>query len=55
MTERQIIQSRARVSPFKDFTGNKSDLIREALAGLESENLLASLVVDGAKRYFLKQ
>ena len=55
MTERQIIQSRARVSPFKDFTGNKSDLIREALAGLESENLLSSLVVDGAKRYFLKQ
>lgn len=55
MTERQIIQSRARVSPFKDFTGNKSDLIREALAGLEFEGLLASLVVDGAKRYYLKQ
>lgn len=55
MTERQIIQSRARVSPFKDFTGNKSDLIREALTGLEYEGLLASLVVDGTKRYFLKQ
>ena len=55
MTERQIIQSRARVTPFKDFTGNKSDLIRESLAAMESDGLLASLVVDGAKRYFLKQ
>jgi hypothetical protein len=55
MTGRQIIQSRARVAPFKDFTGNKSELIRESLAALESEGLLASLVVDGAKKYFLKQ
>jgi hypothetical protein len=55
MTERQIIQSRSRVVPFKDFTGNKSDLIRESLAAMESEGLLASLVIDGAKRYLLKQ
>jgi hypothetical protein len=56
MTERQIIQSRSRVSPFKDFTGNKSNLIREALAGLESEKILYSLIDDdGMKKYSLQQ
>lgn len=55
LTERQIIQSRSKVAPFKDFTGTKSTLIRETLSAMESEGLLASLVVDGTKKYSLKQ
>lgn len=54
-TERQVIQSRSKVAPFKDFTGNKADLVRGTLAALEADNLLASAVIDGAKQYFLKQ
>lgn len=54
-TERMIIQSRSRVSPFKDFTGNKSILIRDTLRELEQQKLLASFVVEDVKQYFLKQ
>ena len=54
-TEREIIQSRRKVSPFKDFTGDKSGLVRKSLNELVADGLLTSLVVDGTKRYFLNQ
>ncbi|WP_341327485.1 DUF3987 domain-containing protein [Methylotuvimicrobium sp. KM2] len=56
MTERQIIQSRSRVEPFKDFTGNKSDLIRQTLCEMVSTGVLDIVVYDdGVKRYSLNQ
>ena len=54
-SERQIIQSRLRVIPFKDFTGNKSNLVRGALLSMVDADLLSLIVGDGAKKYQLKQ
>lgn len=39
-TEREIIQSRSRVTPFKTMTGNKSDAIRAAIAACINEGSL---------------
>ncbi len=39
-TERQIIQSRSCVLPFKDYSGNKSQRIRETLEGMVVAGLL---------------
>ncbi|MXR67982.1 DUF3987 domain-containing protein [Shewanella sp. JBTF-M18] len=39
-TEREIIQSRSRVAPFKTMTGNKSDAIRAAIASCINEGYL---------------
>ena len=55
LTERQIIRSKIGVSPFKDFTGNKSDLIRETLGEMVSQKILAKLLVDGVMQYVIKQ
>ncbi|MDP3877156.1 MAG: DUF3987 domain-containing protein [Methylobacter sp.] len=55
LTERQVIRSKIGVSPFKDFTGNKSDLIRETLGEMVAQKLLAKLMMDGVMQYVIKQ
>ena len=45
-TERQIIQSRSGVEPFKSSTGNKSEMIRLALSELVKQNVL--VITEGA-------
>ena len=54
-SERQIIQSRSRVLPFKDFTGSKSELIRITLNSMVSSNLLLLISIDNTKKYQLNQ
>ena len=54
-SERQIIQSRSKVLPFKDFTGSKSELIRLTLSSMVSSNLLSLISVDTTKKYQLNQ
>lgn len=49
LTERQIMQSRVTVAPFKTFTGNKSELIRTNLAELVEQRILSSSVDDNGK------
>ena len=41
LTERQIMQSRVTVAPFKTFTGNKSELIRANLAEMVAQGILS--------------
>lgn len=55
LTERQVIRSKMNVAPFKDFTGNKSDLIRATLGEMVSQRLLTRLEVDGVKQYVIRQ
>jgi phage/plasmid primase-like uncharacterized protein len=55
-TERNIIKIKVRTSPFKDFTGNKSRLIKETLSNMVNENILKeSFTVDMIKMYSLAQ
>ncbi len=54
-TERQIIQCKSKAEPFKSYTGNKSTLMRESLAALESEGLLTCTIIDQTKFYSLSQ
>lgn len=55
-TERQIIQSRSRVEPFRSFTGNKSTKIRETLTEMVEQGLLFAVdIVNGATLYRIKQ
>jgi len=54
-TERIIITTKVKASPFKDFTGNKSDLIRKTLDEMVSQRLLTKLVFDGKPAYQLGQ
>jgi phage/plasmid primase-like uncharacterized protein len=42
-TERELIMSRSRVAPFKDFTGSKSELIRATLNDMVADNVLKTL------------
>jgi DNA-binding HxlR family transcriptional regulator len=43
LTEREIIMSRKNITPFKDFTGNKSELIKSTLAEMVAQGLLSRL------------
>jgi len=54
-SERQIIQSRSTVEPFKSFTGNKSDAIRQALAGMVESGIFAKTTGEGGCMYYLIQ
>jgi len=57
-TERNIIQNKSCTQPFKDFTGNKSDLIRETLALMVNDGLLIESYTPGErliKKYALAQ
>jgi hypothetical protein len=39
-TERNIIQFKSKTQPFKDFTGNKSELIRATLSDMVKDSVL---------------
>lgn len=55
-TERDIIQAKAQTKPFKDFTGNKSKLIRATLAEMVSDRVLRQWKDDkGVIQYALAQ
>jgi hypothetical protein len=55
-TEREIIQSKIKTIPFKDFTGNKSKLIKDTLADMVRDGLLMELYTQQrVKMYGLAQ
>lgn len=49
--ERAIIQSRAKVSPFKEFSGNKSDQIRNVLNMMVEQGILSKNSIGGVTSY----
>lgn len=49
--ERAIIQSRAKVSPFKEFSGNKSDQIRNVLNMMVEQGILSKNSIGGITSY----
>lgn len=51
--ERAIIQSRSRVSPFKEYSGNKSELIRSTLNDMVKQKLLIKTELNGTVSYCL--
>jgi hypothetical protein len=51
--ERAIIQSRSKVSPFKEYSGNKSQLIRNTLNEMVKQKLLAKTELHGTVSYCL--
>ena len=51
--ERAIIQSRSKVSPFKEYSGNKSQLIRSTLNEMVKQRLLAKTTANGTVSYCL--
>jgi hypothetical protein len=55
-TERNIIMSKSQKIPFKDFSGNKSDLIKTTLREMVEQRLLAkTLDATGKALYMLAQ
>jgi hypothetical protein len=54
-TEREIIQAKSKCSPFKEHTGNRSQLIRHTLAEMVKERVLYAAFYGGAKFYSLAQ
>jgi hypothetical protein len=53
LTERQITTSRCRVSPFKEFTGNKYEAIRKTLMEMVSEGILKIITDETEKTMYL--
>lgn len=51
--ERAIIQSRSKVSPFKEYSGNKSELIRSTLNDMVKQKLLEKTEINGVISYRL--
>lgn len=51
--ERAIIQSRSKVSPFKEYSGNKSQLIRSTLNEMVKQKLLTKTELHGTVSYCL--
>ncbi|PXX14775.1 uncharacterized protein DUF3987 [Nitrosomonas ureae] len=51
--ERALIQSRSKVSPFKEYSGNKSQLIRNTLNEMVKQRLLAKTTANGSVSYCL--
>ena len=49
--ERAIIQSRSNVKPFRDFSGNKSDRIREVLNLMVDQKILRKIEIGGTMQY----
>jgi hypothetical protein len=54
-TERNIITVKVKSSPFKDFTGNRSALIRKTIAEMVGQNLLSRVTINGKPAYQLGQ
>jgi hypothetical protein len=48
-TEREIIQVKSKTRPFKEFTGNKSDLIRETLFDMVKNGILQEVFLTNTK------
>lgn len=48
-TEREIIQSKSQTRPFKEFTGNKSDLIRATIADMVKNGVLQEVFLTNTK------
>lgn len=48
-TEREIIQIKSMTRPFKDYTGNKSDLIRSVLADMVANGVLQVVHLNNEK------
>ena len=54
-TERNIIQVKSCASPFKEFTGNKSKFIRDALKVMVDDGILVMFINERAKMYSMAQ
>jgi len=55
-TERQIIQSRSRVEPFRSMTGNRSSIIRNVLSVMADKGVLFKTITeDGTIIYHLNE
>lgn len=54
-TERQIIQSVIGKKPFCEYTGNKSNLVRETLEKMDKQNLLKTKVLKDKTHYGIGQ
>lgn len=54
-SERELINSLRSTQPFKDFSGKKSNLIKDTLAAMTKENLLAKACIDRVISYQLGQ
>ena len=54
-SERDIINSLRNTQPFKDFSGDKSGLIRKTLNEMVEQKLLKKLVDAGKMNYSLGQ
>jgi Protein of unknown function (DUF3987) len=48
-TEREIINAKSQTRPFKEFTGNKSDLIRSTLVDMVKNGVLQEVYLTNAK------
>lgn len=48
-TEREIIQVKSKTRPFKEFTGNKSELIRSTLTDMVKNGVLQEVYLTNAK------
>ena len=45
-TERQLIMSRKCVEPFKSYTGNKSDMVRQTIAEMVNDGIIGSTTLN---------
>ncbi|MEY3288901.1 MAG: hypothetical protein RLZZ419_1143 [Pseudomonadota bacterium] len=54
-TERNIITTKNKALPFKDFSGNKSELVRCTLEDMVKQNLLLKVGYGGKAQYSLGQ
>jgi hypothetical protein len=54
-TERNIIQSKSQKIPFKDFSGNKSALIKATLCEMVAQRLLTKLAAGSVIKYQVSQ
>ena len=54
-TERAIIQANVKKQPFKEFSGNKSDLVRSTLEEMVNQRILSRVIVNNAPGFMLAQ
>ena len=48
-TEREIINAKSQTNPFKDYTGNKSELVRSVLNDMVSNGVLQIVQIKNDK------
>lgn len=49
ITERYIIQAKTQTKPFKDFTGNKTELVKAVLADMLADGILQTVQISNDK------